>query len=107
MSFKFNPDILLEVPEKEKFLAFFKDILGLKVEKYTEDLHEVQTGSVNFYLKESENFKVIFDFLVTNPEESRDNLVKNANCGLHRWDTTGHHIEHSSGFTFNLGYDSP
>jgi hypothetical protein len=106
MNYKFNPDILLEVPNKEEFLAFFKDVLDFKVEKYTDDLHEVNTGSVNFYIKESTNFKVIFDFLVDNPNDSKDDLVNQSDCKIYRWNEVGHHIEHNSGFTFNLGHNS-
>ena len=105
MEFQFNPEILIELPNLEETLKLFKDIMNLPVTKYdfeNSEMYEIKTGSVNFYLKSGETYKIIFDFLTKDREVAKKLLLENS-CSIYRWDKVGYHIEHSSGFTFNVG----
>jgi hypothetical protein len=103
MEFSFNPDVLLEMPNIDVFINFFKDVLGLKVTKFEEsELYEIKTDKVNFYLKKNSQYNVVFDFLVSDREKAKE-ICLNNNCIIHNWDDSGYHIKHQSGFTFNIG----
>lgn len=104
MEFKFSNCVAFETSEWSKAVAFYHDVIGLKVVKQDENEVEMSAGPMRlFFFGHSEQPQVVFEFLVSDLEAARDLLLKHG-CKVVCWEGKGGccYIRDPFGFLFNL-----
>ncbi|MFW9787553.1 MAG: VOC family protein [Candidatus Thorarchaeota archaeon] len=106
MKFSNSNDVALVLQDLSEGVAFFRDVLGLGVERLNEDTFKVATTGYNLYLTEGDSFSVLMEFLVSDIEEAKRTCLENG-CTVHKWEKGDRWMRHPLGFMFNLDDRNP
>lgn len=75
--FQLTNNIAQAVTDYEKAIPFYRDILGMKIEQTFENETKFSMSGTNFYLENSSQDNVFFEFSVENFEAAKELLLEN------------------------------
>ncbi len=103
MPYKMSRCVCLETPDKEGAIKFYRDVFGLEVQQNDGECTELDGDHFRLFIDQREKPQVIFEFLVPNLEQARDELVA-AGCEVLRWEGKGKpcYLRDPYGMIFNL-----
>lgn len=74
MKFEYSPYIAMQVKDYDKAVKFYENILGMeRVEEKNGETH-FKCGPLNFFIENSANGHIFFEFKVDNVNEAREKL---------------------------------
>ena len=107
MPYKFSVCMCLQHPERDKALAFYRDILGLPVVTETSEEAELDAAPFRLFLDDREPREWIMELIVPDLEAAREELVA-AGCSVERWEGKGKvcYIRDPFGQLYNIWEES-
>jgi catechol 2,3-dioxygenase-like lactoylglutathione lyase family enzyme len=107
MPYKVSRCIAFQIPNRQKAIDFYTEVLGLKLKNEQGDMPEIDTGHIRLFLDEGEPMPPIMELIVPNIEAARQELMENG-CEVIRWEGKGKpcYIKDPFGFLFNV-YEEP
>ncbi len=103
MPYKLSRCVCIETPDKDRAMAFYRDVLGLEITRDDAECTELDGDHLRIFLDEKEQPRVIFEFIVPQLEAARDELVAQG-CEVLRWEGKGKccYLRDPFGLVFNL-----
>lgn len=107
MQARATKDILLQTPHLEEAMAFYRDVLGLRVFLNTPDLVGLDAGSFSLYLDRAGSLGPVLEFLVADVTEARRELL-NKGCTVIADDSSipRLYLRDPFGMVYNIGQDA-
>lgn len=81
MPLEFSPNIALEVTDRDRAVALYRDVLGMRHVGEENGEAVLKSGPMTFYVGESPQGRVYFEFKTTDLAQTRAALL-NAGCEL-------------------------
>ncbi|MCA1029618.1 DUF899 family protein [Bacillus timonensis] len=75
--FQLTNNVALGVKDYEKAIPFYRDVLGMKLERTLENETQLSISGTNFFIEESAENNVYFEFAVENIDEVKRALLDN------------------------------
>ena len=96
----------MEHPQSEELVRFYRDQIGLEVVKSDVAQVEFNTAPVRLFVDHGSNRALIFELLVPNLIEARQDLIDKG-CEILRWEGRGKtcYVRDPFGFVFNVWED--
>jgi catechol 2,3-dioxygenase-like lactoylglutathione lyase family enzyme len=103
MPFKFSRCFLIQTPDMEKAVAFYRDIIGLELAPSRPRETEFKAGQFRFFLDKGEPLGPVMEYVVPDIESAKKELLA-AGCQIVRWDGVGKscYMRDPFGMVFNL-----
>ena len=103
MSFKFSRCFLLQTPDVDKALSFYRDIIGLEPTPSQSGETELKAGQLRFFLDKGEPMGPVMEYVVPDLAEAKEKLLA-AGCKVVRWDGIGKscYMRDPFGLVFNV-----
>ena len=106
MQARATKDVLLQTPHLEEAMAFYRDVLGLRVFLNTPDLVGLDAGAFSLYLDRAGSLGPVLEFLVPDVAEARREMLDRG-CTVIADDPTipRLYLRDPFGMVYNLGQD--
>lgn len=103
MPFTFSRCFLLQTPEPEKALVFYRDVMGLEPVASKPGEMELKAGQFRFFLDKGEPMGPVMEYVVPDLEAAKQKLL-DAGCQIVRWDGVGKscYMRDPYGMVFNV-----
>jgi predicted enzyme related to lactoylglutathione lyase len=103
MPFSFSRCFLLQTPEPEKALAFYRDVMELELLVSKPGETELRAGQFRFFLDKGEPMGPVMEYVVPDLETAKQKLL-DAGCKIVRWDGVGKscYMRDPFGMVFNV-----
>jgi len=103
MQYKFSRCIALQVPEHEKVVSFYRDIMGLEVIGKENESIEFKAGENRLFIDKGPLMGPILEFLVPDQEAAKKELIE-LGCSVVVWEGKGKccFMRDPFGFLFNV-----
>jgi predicted dithiol-disulfide oxidoreductase (DUF899 family)/predicted enzyme related to lactoylglutathione lyase len=104
-SFQLTNNIAIGIKNYDQGVAFYRDVLGMKIEKTFENETKFSISGTNFYIEKNEENNVYFEFEVDHIESSKQQLLDNGCVILKEYSKKSLMIADPYGVNFHI-YES-
>jgi catechol 2,3-dioxygenase-like lactoylglutathione lyase family enzyme len=108
MRYEVSRCVCIQLPDTDRAVAFYRDVVGLPVTETHGDTVEMDAGPLRLFLDRGASLGPILELVVPDIVHARDELVV-AGCTVLRWDGPGCpcYLRDPFGVVFNLFEEKP
>lgn len=108
MRYEVSRCVCIQLPDPDRALAFYRDVVGLPVADERGGTIELDAGPLRLFLDRGAPLGPILELIVDDVGKARDDLLA-AGCTVLQWDGPGHpcYLRDPFGVVFNLFEEKP